>query len=74
MKTIAKFQNIHLLHLILLIILKGLVAGALSMALGEYVSVASQLDSEDADMQREKAEFLKSEKHAARYDMVVLRI
>lgn len=44
----------------------GLVAGALSMALGEYVSVASQLDSEDADKQREKAEFLKSEKHAVR--------
>ncbi|KAJ3299173.1 hypothetical protein HK104_009777 [Borealophlyctis nickersoniae] len=37
----------------------ALVAGALSMACGEYVSVASQKDAEHADMIREKAEFLK---------------
>ncbi|MHB8325367.1 MAG: VIT1/CCC1 transporter family protein [Candidatus Dormibacteria bacterium] len=34
----------------------GVVAGALSMAAGEYVSVSSQLDSERADLSREQAE------------------
>jgi VIT1/CCC1 family predicted Fe2+/Mn2+ transporter len=34
----------------------GLVAGAMSMAAGEYVSVSSQADTEQADMAREKAE------------------
>jgi VIT1/CCC1 family predicted Fe2+/Mn2+ transporter len=36
--------------------LAGLVAGALSMAAGEYVSVSSQADSESADMARERRE------------------
>lgn len=31
----------------------GLVAGAMSMAAGEYVSVSSQRDTEEADLQRE---------------------
>lgn len=34
----------------------GLVAGAMSMAAGEYVSVHSQADSEQADLERERAE------------------
>ncbi|TAL40098.1 MAG: VIT family protein [Alphaproteobacteria bacterium] len=34
----------------------GLVAGAMSMAAGEYVSVSSQADTENADLAREKAE------------------
>lgn len=34
----------------------GLVAGAMSMAAGEYVSVSSQSDSEQADLARERAE------------------
>lgn len=34
----------------------GLIAGALSMAAGEYVSVSSQADSEKADLAREKRE------------------
>ena len=34
----------------------GLVAGALSMAAGEYVSVSSQADTEQADLTREKTE------------------
>ena len=34
----------------------GLVAGAMSMAAGEYVSVSSQSDSEKADLAREKLE------------------
>jgi len=36
----------------------GLVAGAMSMAAGEYVSVSSQSDTEHADLQREKRELL----------------
>jgi len=36
--------------------LAGLVAGALSMAAGEYVSVSSQTDVEQADIEREKQE------------------
>ena len=34
----------------------GLVAGAMSMAAGEYVSVHSQADTETADLKRERAE------------------
>jgi len=34
----------------------GLVAGAMSMAAGEYVSVSSQADTENADLAREKEE------------------
>ncbi len=36
----------------------GLVAGAMSMAAGEYVSVSSQADTEKADVERERAELL----------------
>ena len=41
---------------IILATLAGLVAGALSMAAGEYVSVSSQTDVEKADIEREKIE------------------
>lgn len=41
---------------ILLTGIAGLVAGAMSMAAGEYVSVSSQADTEKADLNREKAE------------------
>ena len=34
----------------------GLVAGAMSMAAGEYVSVSSQADTENADLSRERKE------------------
>lgn len=34
----------------------GLVGGALSMAVGEYISVSSQRDAERADVQRERDE------------------
>lgn len=34
----------------------GLVAGAMSMAAGEYVSVSSQADTEHADLERERQE------------------
>jgi VIT1/CCC1 family predicted Fe2+/Mn2+ transporter len=36
--------------------LAGLVAGAMSMAAGEYVSVSSQSDTENADLDREREE------------------
>lgn len=38
----------------------ALVAGALSMAAGEYVSVSSQSDAETADLVREQRELLES--------------
>jgi VIT1/CCC1 family predicted Fe2+/Mn2+ transporter len=41
----------------------GLVAGALSMAAGEYVSVSSQSDVEHADLQREIKELKDSPEH-----------
>jgi len=36
----------------------GLVAGSVAMAAGEYVSVSSQADTEDADLAREREELL----------------
>ena len=45
---------------ILLTGVAGLVAGAMSMAAGEYVSVQSQADTEEADIKKEKHE-LKTE-------------
>lgn len=41
---------------IVLAALAGLVAGAMSMAAGEYVSVSSQSDTETSDLKREQAE------------------
>ena len=41
---------------ILLTGIAGLVAGALSMAAGEYISVQSQADTENADLNRERRE------------------
>ena len=41
---------------ILIAAVAGLVAGAMSMAAGEYVSVSSQADTEKADLAREKQE------------------
>ncbi len=41
---------------VLLAGIAGLVAGAMSMAAGEYVSVSSQADTEKADLAREKKE------------------
>ena len=47
---------------ILLAGLAGLVAGATSMATGEYVSVSSQTDTENADLAREKRELTQNPK------------
>lgn len=41
----------------------GLVAGAMSMAAGEYVSVSSQADTERADMERERKELATDPEH-----------
>lgn len=41
---------------VLLTAIAGLVAGAMSMAAGEYVSVYSQSDTETADLERERIE------------------
>jgi VIT1/CCC1 family predicted Fe2+/Mn2+ transporter len=43
--------------------LAGLVAGALSMAAGEYVSVSSQSDTETADLAREQMELATQPEH-----------
>ena len=41
----------------------GLVAGAMSMAAGEYVSVSSQSDTEHADLERERKELATEPEH-----------
>ncbi|MBS0196518.1 MAG: VIT family protein [Planctomycetes bacterium] len=41
----------------------GLVAGAMSMAAGEYVSVSSQSDTENADLDRERKELAIDPQH-----------
>jgi VIT1/CCC1 family predicted Fe2+/Mn2+ transporter len=48
---------------ILTVGLAGLVAGAASMALGEYVSVSSQRDAEDANIAKEKWELANVPEH-----------
>ncbi|AWI62214.1 MULTISPECIES: VIT1/CCC1 transporter family protein [Sinorhizobium] len=49
----------------------GLVAGAMSMAAGEYVSVSSQADTEQADLARERRE-LESQPDAEREELAQL--
>jgi VIT1/CCC1 family predicted Fe2+/Mn2+ transporter len=53
---------------ILLAGIAGLVAGALSMAAGEYVSVKSQEDTEEADLEMEKAS-LKRDREAEQEEL-----
>jgi VIT1/CCC1 family predicted Fe2+/Mn2+ transporter len=48
---------------ILLAGVAGLVAGAMSMAAGEYVSVSSQADTEQADLARERQELIDDPEH-----------
>lgn len=50
-------------HDLLVAALAGLVAGALSMAAGEFVSVSSQSDTENADLARERAELVDDPEH-----------
>ena len=51
----------------------GLVAGAMSMAAGEYVSVSSQADTEQADLQREMAE-LAADEPAERQELAAIYV
>jgi VIT1/CCC1 family predicted Fe2+/Mn2+ transporter len=51
----------------------GLVAGAMSMAAGEYVSVSSQADTELADLAREKKE-LKADPVAERKELASIYV
>ena len=60
-------------HNILVTAVAGLVAGAMSMAAGEYVSVHSQADTENADLSREQAE-LQMEPAAERRELAAIYI
>lgn len=51
----------------------GLVAGAMSMAAGEYVSVSSQSDTEEADLARERWE-LEHQDHSERIELANIYI
>ena len=48
---------------VLVATIAGLVAGAMSMAAGEYVSVSSQADTERADLERERKELATDNAH-----------
>lgn len=50
-------------HDVLVAGVAGLVAGAMSMAAGEYVSVSSQADTEQADIERERKELAADQAH-----------
>lgn len=58
---------------ILLTGIAGLVAGAMSMAAGEYVSVYSQADTENADLSRERAE-LEADPAAERRELTAIYV
>lgn len=51
----------------------GLVAGAMSMAAGEYVSVSSQADTENADLDRERKE-LAADENAERDELAAIYV
>src|SRR5258705_10267208 len=51
----------------------GLVAGAMSMAAGEYVSVHSQADTEHADLERERKE-LQSDDQGERRELAAIYV
>lgn len=51
----------------------GLVAGAMSMAAGEYVSVSSQSDTEQADLDRERQE-LATEDESERNELAAIYV
>ncbi len=51
----------------------GLVAGTMSMAAGEYVSVYSQADTEQADLERERKE-LQSDDQGERHELAAIYV
>ena len=60
-------------HDVLIAGVAGLVAGALSMAAGEYVSVHSQADTEKADLDRERKE-LKADEQGERNELTAIYV
>ena len=60
-------------HSILVTGAAGLVAGAMSMAAGEYVSVHSQADTEQADLSREQTE-LRTQPAAERRELTAIYV
>jgi VIT1/CCC1 family predicted Fe2+/Mn2+ transporter len=60
-------------HQALLVGVAGLVAGAMSMSAGEFVSVSSQADSERSDLERERRE-LESDESAERAELAGIYI
>lgn len=60
-------------HNVLVAGVAGLVAGAMSMATGEYVSVSSQADSEQADLAREQEE-LRTEPLAEQQELTAIYV
>src|SRR2546427_11269710 len=51
----------------------GLVAGAMSMAAGEYVSVHSQADTEQAELERERTE-LKEDNQGEHEELIAIYV
>lgn len=60
-------------HEVLVAGVAGLVAGAMSMAAGEYVSVSSQSDTERADINRERVE-LATDDAAERHELATIYV
>lgn len=61
---IVGVASAHATHETILITgVAGLVSGAMSMAAGEYVSVSSQSDTENADLDREREELASQPEH-----------
>ena len=61
---IVGVASAHATHETILITgIAGLVSGAMSMAAGEYVSVSSQADTENADLDREREELASQPEH-----------
>ncbi|MEO8812709.1 MAG: VIT family protein [Caulobacteraceae bacterium] len=60
-------------HTLILTGVASLVAGAMSMAAGEYVSVSSQADSEGADLDRERRE-LSDDPEAERHELAAIYV
>lgn len=58
---------------LLIAAIAGLVAGAMSMAAGEYVSVSSQSDTERADVERERRE-LAADERAEREELATIYV
>jgi VIT1/CCC1 family predicted Fe2+/Mn2+ transporter len=71
MLGVAAAQASH--NSVLLAGVAGLVAGAMSMAAGEYVSVHSQADTEKADIERERKE-LKSDDAGERKELTAIYV